>query len=180
MIARSEGDLGQGQGSGPAHRGDIFGECVVAAFFGTYTNRVDKKGRVSVPARFRAAIAASAFPGVLLAPNDDLGTIDGSDFERLNQVIEALDDPDLYDDDARRQAQETLAMVQEFPVDGDGRMVLSKDLRDFAGITEEAVFTGVGTNFQIWSPDRLAEHRASGKAAAGSITSLRVPRRRDG
>ena len=152
----------------------------MAAFFGTYTNKVDKKGRVSVPARFRAAIAGSAYPGVLLAPNEDLGAIDGSDFERLNQVIEGLDDPDLYDDAARAQAHETLALVQEFPVDGDGRMVLSQEFRDFAGIIEEAVFTGIGSNFQIWSPDRREAHRGNGAVASSSLANMRVPKRTDG
>lgn len=152
----------------------------MAAFFGTYTNKVDKKGRVSVPARFRAAIAGSAYPGVLLAPNEEVGAIDGSDFERLNQVIEGLDDPDLYDDEAMAQAHETLAMVQEFPVDGDGRMVLSQDFRDFAGITEEAVFTGIGSTFQIWSPDRRNDHRTNGGRTGSSLASMRVPRRKDG
>ena len=150
----------------------------MAAFFGTYTNKVDKKGRVSVPARFRAAIAGSAYPGVLLAPNEDMGAIDGSDFERLNQVIEGLDDPDLYDDAAKAQAQETMALVQEFPVDGDGRMVLSQDFRDFAGISDEAVFTGLGSTFQIWAPDRRAAHKSSG--GGSSLASMRVPRRGDG
>jgi MraZ protein len=152
----------------------------VAAFFGTYTNKVDKKGRVSVPARFRAAIAGSAYQGVLLAPNEELGAIDGSDFERLNQVIEGLDDPDLYDDEARVQAHETLAMVQEFPVDGDGRMVLSQEFRDFAGITEEAVFTGIGSNFHIWSPGRREAHRADSSRTGSSLANMRVPKRTDG
>ena len=153
----------------------------MAAFFGTYTNKVDKKGRVSVPARFRAAIVGSAYQGVLLAPNEELGAIDGSDFERLNRVIEGLDDLELYDDDARAQAHETLAMVQEFPMDGDGRMVLSQEFRDFAGITEEAIFTGIGSNFQIWSPARREAHRADGtRPARSSLANMRVPKRRDG
>jgi MraZ protein len=151
----------------------------VAAFFGTYTNKVDKKGRVSVPARFRAAISRSTYSGVLLAPNEDMGAIDGSDFERLNQVIEALDDPDLYDDEAKAQAQETMALVQEFPVDNDGRMVLSQEFREFAGITEEAVFTGLGSTFQIWSPERRQAHKANGAGSAGSLSNMRIPRRRD-
>ena len=64
-------------------------------------------------------------------------------------------------------------------MDNDGRMVLSQEFRDFAGITDEAVFTGLGSTFQIWSPERRRVHKANGGGTAGSLSNMRIPRRRD-
>lgn len=155
----------------------------MAAFFGTYTLKVDKKGRCSVPARFRAAIHGSAYQGVMLSPsaNDDdgPGMLDGSDYERLQQLIEAIEDPDLYDDEARAGVMETLESVQEFPFDSDGRMVLSQDLRDHAGITDEAIFAGRGSTFQVWSPERYDARKDSGPQRR-NLGDTRVPTKKAG
>ena len=70
----------------------------MASFIGTFTNRIDKKGRISVPARFRTALAAQsaagAFNGVVVSPNAALGAIDACDHQRIEDTISRLDQRD--------------------------------------------------------------------------------------
>lgn len=49
--------------------------------------------------------------------------------------------------------------LQQLPFDGEGRVIVPPSLREFAGITGQATFVGVGKLFQIWDPQRLDEHR---------------------
>lgn len=150
----------------------------MANFFGTYTNKVDDKGRVSVPARFRNAIAGSSYQGVMLSPDAKLGAIDGCDFERIDRLVAAIDDPATPAAEKSR-ARTLMTRIQEQPIDKAGRIVLPKELSELAGIADSAVFAGTGPTFQIWSPSGFKKHAAAGEDA-GSIADLPVAPRTSG
>lgn len=147
----------------------------MATFVGTYLNKVDGKGRVSVPSRFRDSIAGQSYRGVVVAPSFDLGAIDACDYDRVTEVAAALDDQSLYTPEQRQLAEHILARSVELPFDDGGRILVSQDLLRHAGIEGQALFVGIGPTFQIWSPDRRRdyEERALGGVPA-STTSLRL------
>ena len=148
----------------------------MATFVGSYENKVDAKGRVSVPSRYRAAIDKGAYPGIVIAPSFETGALDACDYERITDVAAALDDPDLYSPEQRLQAEQILAMSIELPFDDNGRVLIPRELLDHAGIDGKALFAGVGPTFQIWNPKQHAEHKAramqSVQAAGASLRRL--------
>ena len=138
----------------------------MASFIGTFTNRVDRKGRVSVPARFRTALAArsaaqsaaqsaeGAFNGVVVSPNTGLGAIDACDRERIEDTIGRLDSREGLSPEQQQAIELVLSRSEEIPFDGEGRIILPESLISMAEIGNKAVFVGIGRVFQIWSPDR--------------------------
>jgi len=153
----------------------------MATFVGSYVNKVDRKGRVSVPARFRTAVAGQM---IVVSPSYDLGAIDGCDYERITRVAAGLDDPELYSDEEREMASLVLAKSEELPFDGEGRVLLPRRLVDLAEIAEQAIFVGVGPTFQIWNPDRYEDFEAGAlkraKDRSVNLRMLPLPRRLEG
>lgn len=144
----------------------------MATFVGSYVNKVDRKGRVSVPARFRAAVAGQA---IVVSPSYDAGAIDACDHERITLVAAGLDDPDLYTSEQRELASLILARTEELAFDAEGRVLLPKSLIELAEIDGQASFVGVGPTFQIWSPDRYQAYEQQALARAkGQSVSLRM------
>jgi len=130
----------------------------MASFIGTFTNRMDKKGRVSVPARFRTALAARAsdagFNGIVVSPNAGLGAIDACDHQRIEDTVNRLDARDGLTPEQQQAIELVLSRSEELPFDREGRIILPENLISLAEIQDQAVFVGIGRTFQIWSPDK--------------------------
>ncbi len=146
----------------------------MASFIGTFTNRIDRKGRVSVPARFRAALSAQsgsgAFNGVVVFPNEGIGAIDACDHRRIEDTIDRLDARDGLSPEEQQAIERILSESEELPFDGEGRIILPEALVAVAGVEDKAVFVGVGRTFQIWAPERREAWRAdAGKGPLGRI-----------
>ncbi len=131
----------------------------MAVFLSTYVNTVDRKGRVSVPAQFRASIAKSATPGVVYVwPSLNHQALEGADQDYLDVLSESLDSTTLDDDE--REMIETFIFGKLTPLslDNEGRFVLPKELAEFAGIIDKAAFIGRRKTFQVWEPAALEAH----------------------
>ena len=139
----------------------------MAIFFGTYTNKVDRKGRVSVPARFRAAIGTQSFQGIVAAPDYEFSAIDACDLDRINEVIERLDTPGAYSPEQRQAAELVLGKTEELSFDAEGRVMIPDWLMSLSQIDDRATFVGVGRSFQIWNPDRRQAFEDETLQAAG-------------
>ena len=131
----------------------------MALFLSTYVNKVDRKGRVSVPAGFRAALAGQSFAGIVCFRSFKTAAIEGSGIDRIEEMSARLDTLDQFSED-----YDTIAAIfsdaQQLPFDGEGRVVLPEDLAGHAGITESAAFVGLGRTFQIWEPEAHKRHQA--------------------
>lgn len=152
----------------------------MATFIGSYENKVDAKGRVSVPARFRIAIAGQTYQGIVVAPSFEIDVIDACDHNRIAQVAEAIDDPGLYTDEQRLQAESILSRSTELPFDENGRVQLPQNFLAHAGIKGRALFVGIGPTFQIWQPERRADQLAKidDQARPGGASLRLLPRAR--
>jgi MraZ protein len=131
-------------------------------FVSTFTNRIDAKGRVSVPAAFRAILERGGYPvsgarGLYCYPALDAAAIDGGG-ETLAQKIDGLLHrlPD-YSDELDQLALALYGQAQVLTIDGDGRIVLPDGFRAHAHIDTQVTFVGLGGKFQIWEPGRFAE-----------------------
>lgn len=135
-------------------------------FLSSFTNKVDKKGRVSVPASFRQVVVGSRHPGVICYPSFVVDAIEGGAYERLSKLANAIDDLDPFSETRDAFSVSVMADVQVLSFDGDGRIMLPELLIDHAGLTDKAVFVGQGHKFEIWNPDRYAAYRAEARAIA--------------
>lgn len=139
----------------------------MAVFLSSFTNKIDKKGRVSVPAPFRAVLGTDA-PGIVVFRSLQHEALDGcsiAHLELLSQSLEKLDlAPDMY------ELIETTIFggSVQIPFDSEGRIVLPQHLTSAVGIGEEVAFVGRRKTFQLWDPRKLAAHDAAARAAASA------------
>jgi MraZ protein len=129
-------------------------------FLSTYVNKVDRKGRVSVPATFRTALVAQRFPGIIVFPSYKYPALEANGIEWMEELAARLDTLDKFSDQ-HENLEMLFASSRELPFDGEGRIALPADLATHAGITESVAFVGVGRNFQLWEPARFADHAAN-------------------
>ncbi len=136
----------------------------MALFLSTYTNKVDKKGRVSVPASFRSALAEQLDRGVVLFLSSQHEGLEGFDWAKMNEIGERMDHYDLFSDDQDDLATAIFGDSVQLSFDGDGRITLPAHLIESAGITDRATFVGMGRKFQIWDPDLFERRREEARA----------------
>ncbi len=140
-------------------------------FLSTFVNKVDRKGRVSVPATFRSTLASHRNPNqVVLMSSFKYAAIDGTGSDHLTEMMEGLATLDQYSD-RRDDLALVFADTRPLQIDGEGRIVLPEDLKGHAHIDDEVAFVGLGKMFQLWEPGRFTRHRAE---------SARRRSRRDG
>ncbi|MDP6566341.1 MAG: transcriptional regulator MraZ [Alphaproteobacteria bacterium] len=126
----------------------------VALFLSRFDNKVDRKGRVSVPAPYRTALAGQAFAGIVAYPSLVSQAIDACDMARIEELANGIDSFNPFSEEYSAFATAILSRSHQLQFDGEGRVVLPEPLIRHAGITEVATFAGQGATFQIWSPER--------------------------
>ena len=130
----------------------------MALFLSTFVNKVDRKGRVSVPATFRAALAGQSFNGIIAFRSFKLPALEASGIDRMEEMSARVDTLNVFSEDYDSLSS-IFADAQQLAFDGEGRIVLPEPLCQFAGITENAAFVGLGRTFQIWEPERFERHQ---------------------
>lgn len=130
----------------------------MALFLSTFVNKVDRKGRVSVPASFRQALAGQNFNGIVAYRSFKLTALEASGIDRMEQLSDRIDALPEFSED-RDALSSILADAQQLAFDGEGRIVLPELLCQHAGIGETAAFVGLGRTFQIWEPQRFEAHQ---------------------
>ena len=145
------------------------------SFRGRFTNRIDAKGRVSVPAKFRTIVIAQGLNGIICSPSfkgpylEAGGPAYGS---MLDQMINRLG---MFSDAHDNLAAALYGESQDISFDGDGRIVLPEEMRAHANIKDEAVFVGFGARFLIWEPAAYDKFRLNALSDAKSLGDLMQP-----
>ncbi len=128
-------------------------------FLSSAINNVDKKGRVSIPAPFRAILEKHGETQLYTLQSIDMPTIDAGGTNLLATYEErmAVLDPltSAYDDLSFYYHGDSAWLK----IDGDGRIGLNDALREHTGITDQVAFVGRGTFFQMWQPEKFAAYR---------------------
>ncbi len=149
-------------------------------FLSTYTNKVDKKGRISVPASFRAELVSGDAGGFVAFPHPELKCIEGWDKGRMSRFAEGMDD--FSPMSADYAAISTLmSKSRELAFDPEGRVSLSDDLMDWAGISDQVIFAGRGQTFQVWSPAEYDSYEGQvSSLVLANRDNIRLAPRREG
>ena len=124
-------------------------------FVSHYTNRMDAKGRVSVPAPFRAVLAKDGFDGIYCYPSLDADALDCGGNRLVAKITSLLEGLDPYSDEHDLLSTALYGASEVLRLDPEGRIVLTDKLRAHAGIDGEVVFVGLGDKFQMWRPERF-------------------------
>ena len=136
-------------------------------FVSTFTNKIDAKGRVSIPAPFRGVLERDGYAGgIYCYPSIDAPALDAGG-ERLEKKIDGLLSglPD-YSDERDELSVALYGDVQVLGLDQDGRIVLPDALRRHAGVEGQVAFVGLGDKFQMWAPQAFEERRARAREKA--------------
>jgi MraZ protein len=133
-------------------------------FLSSAVNRIDAKGRVSVPAHFRSILQKRGNSDLYALRALDVAALDvgGMDLlDRYEQRI-ALEDPFLQTaDDMSFFCHGDGAFLK---IDQDGRITVTDFIREHTGITTDVAFVGRGHFFQIWEPEQFSAYRAEARA----------------
>ncbi len=125
----------------------------MSLFLSTHKNKIDKKGRVSVPARFRSNLLGRGYESVVLFPSFEGSCINACDMGVMEGLLEKIGGFDPFSEDRESDADVLMAEAVDLAIDGDGRILIPADLIEQAGLDGECVFVGRGDSFQIWRPD---------------------------
>lgn len=129
---------------------------------GRYLNKIDRKGRVSVPKPLRDVLqaqSAGGFTGVYVYPLFKAPALEACGEEFMQRIAHSLDDLDMFSEEQDDLASVLLESAHALPFDPEGRVVLPEELSRHAGIEGEALFVGRGVRFQVWNPAAYEEHR---------------------
>tara|TARA_B100000212_G_scaffold310620_1_gene261813 strand:+ start:262 stop:717 length:456 start_codon:yes stop_codon:yes gene_type:complete len=121
-------------------------------FLSTYENKLDKKGRVSVPASFRSYLSNLGYNGVVCYPSFNNQSIEAWPQDRIEKISNAIDSLNPFEEKRDFFATSILSESVSFQFDGEGRISLSSKLLKHAKIKKDMIFVGQGKTFQIWEP----------------------------
>lgn len=129
-------------------------------FMDTISNKVDAKGRVSLPSDYRA-IVKELSTEIVCYRSLNAPCIEGCLEDTLDKLATEIENStDFFSETQDNLTNLIFGDAKRFPFDSTGRIVLSEKLLKHAGITDTAVFVGKGRKFQIWNPENWAKEEA--------------------
>ncbi|MBT4989780.1 MAG: cell division/cell wall cluster transcriptional repressor MraZ [Rickettsiales bacterium] len=132
-------------------------------FLSTFINKIDKKGRVSVPAQFRAVLRVEEFQGIVAYPSFINQCIEAAGMTRMEKITDIIEDLDPFSEEKDAFATAILGDSHQLSFDGEGRIILPEILMKNCGLTDKALFIGKGKNFEIWNPDQFESYSKQAK-----------------
>jgi MraZ protein len=124
-------------------------------FVSHFTLRLDAKGRVSIPASFRAVLVRDGFEGLYCYPTLDRPALDAGGNALLGEIETLIARYSPYSEQREQFSTALFGTSEVLKIDGEGRIGLTESLKAHAGISDEATFAGLGHKFQIWEPGRF-------------------------
>ncbi len=138
-------------------------------FLGTHQNRLDAKGRVSVPAPFRTALRGEdGVARLVLRPSHKHPCIEGWPTQAFYALAATFERLDTFSDEQDDLATSLFSDACQLETDKEGRIVLPEEMKTHAGLRDAVVFMGVGRNFTIWEPAAAEQRRAEARERARS------------
>jgi|TARA_Y100000816_G_scaffold102655_1_gene71565 MraZ protein len=132
-------------------------------FLSTYENKLDKKGRVSVPASYRSYLSNIGYNGVVCFPSFNNQCIEAWPQDRIEKISNAIDSLNPFEDKKDYFATSILSESTNLQFDTEGRISLTSKLLKHAKIKNSMLFVGQGKTFQIWEPAIFEKFRATAR-----------------
>ena len=135
-------------------------------FLSTYENRIDKKGRVSVPASFRSYLSNLGYNGVICYPSFNNLCIEAWPQDRIEKISKTIDSLSPFEEKRDFFATSILSESINLQFDSEGRISLTSKLLKHAKIRNSMLFVGQGKTFQIWEPTLFEKFKVNARKKA--------------
>ena len=135
-------------------------------FLSTYENKIDKKGRVSVPASFRSHLSNLGYNGVICYPSFNNQSIEACSQDRIEKLSASIDSLNPFEEKRDYFATSVLSESVNLQFDTEGRVSLTEKLLNHAKIKSNILFVGLGKTFQIWEPKMFEKFKTIARKKA--------------
>ena len=135
-------------------------------FLSTYENKLDKKGRVSVPASFRSYLSNQGYNGIICYPSFNNLSIEACSQDRIEKISSAIDSLNPFEEKRDYFTTSILSESINLQFDSEGRITLSSKLLNHAKIKNSMLFVGQGQTFQIWEPTNFEKFKVQARRKA--------------
>ena len=126
-------------------------------FVSTFINKIDKKGRVSLPSLFRSALPKSHSNEIVLLKSLRKKAIEGLSVLRVNEIASRINNLDFFSDEHDDFTTSIFSEMIPTNLDKEGRFSLPENFKNFASIKDEVAFIGQGYFFQIVNPKTASD-----------------------
>ena len=135
-------------------------------FLSSYENKIDKKGRVSVPATFRSHLNSLGYNGFISYPSFNHDALEACSQDRIEKLSNTIDSLNPFEEKRDYFATSVLSESENLQFDTEGRVSISEKLLSHAKIKNSVLFVGLGKTFQIWEPINFSKFRAFARKKA--------------
>jgi MraZ protein len=141
--------------------GRMFG--VMSRFLSNATNRIDAKGRVSVPAGFRSVLSERGIQELYCLQDFTFPAVSVGGPDLLDRYERQISSVDPFSPEANRMSLLIHGGGVFMRLDAEGRLMVTDFIRDFTGISSEVTFVGRSDHFQLWQPKAFHEAQAAAR-----------------
>jgi MraZ protein len=142
----------------------------VVVFLGTHNPRLDAKGRLALPARFRIELA-----GGLVVTKGQERCLYAFPIDEFTRLTEALRDAPVTARAVRDYSRVFFASATHEIPDAQGRVTLPASLRDYAGLDKDCAVIGANTRVEIWNATAWDAYLADREQAFSDATEEVIP-----
>ena len=135
-------------------------------FLSSYENKLDKKGRVSVPANFRSYLNSLGYSGFITYPSFNHNTLEACTQDRIEKLSNSIDSLNPFEEKRDYFATSILSESIFLQFDSEGRVIFTEKLLNHAKIKNTLLFVGLGKTFQVWEPYNFEKFKKSAKQKA--------------
>ena len=135
-------------------------------FLSSFENKIDKKGRVSVPATFRSYLNTLGYNGFISYPSFNHFALEACSQDRIEKLSNPIDSLNPFEEKRDYFATSILSESENLQFDTEGRVSLSNKLLNHAKIKNIILFVGLGRTFQIWEPKNFEKFKTLARKKA--------------
>jgi MraZ protein len=135
-------------------------------FLSSYENKLDKKGRVSVPASFRSHLSSLGYNGFVAYPSFNHDALEACSEDRIEKLSNTIDSLNPFEEKRDYFATSILSESISLQFDSEGRVLITDKLLDHAKIKNSILFVGLGKTFQIWEPKSFEKFKITARKKA--------------
>ncbi len=141
-------------------------------FLGSFTNKIDAKGRLATPARFRRVLEQEKSNTIYVIPSPDEPCLEAGGPAYIENLTRSILSLPRFSDERKLLQKRLSGKTLSLSMDAEGRIVLPQAFRDHANLNGEAVFSGQIDFFQIWNPHALDASMGDDDAVAQARKTL--------
>ena len=135
-------------------------------FLSSYENKIDKKGRVSVPATFRSHLNSMGYNGFISYPSFNHAALEACSQDRIEKLSDTIDTLNPFEEKRDYFATSVLSESENLQFDTEGRVSIPEKLLNHAKIKSGVLFVGLGKTVQIWEPKNFNRFKSIARKKA--------------